>query len=99
MGRWPFLAFPGKARYIGASHVRSLPVTVAEALEQIYASLENDNAEIDARIRDAKAAMAAEGLTVLTVEPGRLAQNNRQGRKIMQSYFKKRGVTVEFSQA
>ncbi|MEI9903749.1 MAG: hypothetical protein WDN06_06975 [Asticcacaulis sp.] len=73
-------------------------MTVAEALEQIYLSLQNDNAEIDARIKDAKDAMAAEGLKVLTVEPSRLAQNNRQGRKIMQSYFKKRGVTVEFAQ-
>ncbi|MEI9902976.1 MAG: hypothetical protein WDN06_02585 [Asticcacaulis sp.] len=41
---------------------------------------------------------AAEGAKVLTVAPSRLAQNNRQGRKIMQSYFKKRGVTVEFAQ-
>ncbi len=74
-------------------------MTAAEALEQIYVSLANDNAEIDARIRDAKAAMAAEGLKTLVVEPSRLAQNNRQGRKIMQSYFKKRGVTVTFSEA
>ncbi len=72
-------------------------MTVAEALEQIYVSLQNDNAEIDARIRDAKAAMVAEGVKVLTVAPSRLAQNNRQGRKIMQSYFKKRGVIVEFA--
>ena len=27
----------------------------------------------------------------------KLAQNNRQGRKLMQSYFKKRGVAVELS--
>jgi hypothetical protein len=30
-------------------------------------------------------------------EPARLAQNNRQGRKLMQSYFRKRGVAVSFS--
>ena len=73
-------------------------MTVAEALEQIYASLQNDNAGIDDCIREAKAAMAAEGLKVLTVEPSRLAQNNRQGRKIMQAYFRKKGVSVAFAE-
>ncbi len=73
-------------------------MTVSEALEQIYASLANDNAEIDARIRDLKTALAAEGVKEAVVEPARLAQNNRQGRKMMQSYFKKRGVTVVFAE-
>jgi hypothetical protein len=73
-------------------------LTVSEALEQIYASLANDNAEIDARIRDLKTALTAEGVKEAVVEPARLAQNNRQGRKMMQSYFKKRGVTVVFAE-
>ncbi len=73
-------------------------MTVSEALEQIYASLANDNAEIDARIRDLKAALAGEGVKEAVVEPTRLAQNNRQGRKMMQSYFKKRGVAVVFAE-
>jgi len=73
-------------------------LTVSEALEHIYASLANDNAEIDTRIRDLKAALAAEGQKAAVVEPARLAQNNRQGRKMMQSYFKKRGVTVVFAE-
>ncbi len=73
-------------------------MTVSEALEQIYASLANDNEEIDARIRDLKTALAAEGQKEAVVEPTRLAQNNRQGRKMMQSYFKKRGVTVVFGE-
>ncbi len=72
-------------------------MTVSEALELIYASLANDNEEIDSHIKALKAAMAAEGLKEAVVEPARLAQNNRQGRKIMQSYFKKRGVTVTFA--
>ncbi|MGZ3298671.1 MAG: hypothetical protein ACXU8U_10850 [Asticcacaulis sp.] len=72
-------------------------MTVSEALEQIYAALANDNAEIDARIRDLKAALTAEGLKEAVVEPARLAQNNRQGRKTMQAYFRKRGVTVVFA--
>ena len=73
-------------------------MTVSEALEQIYASLANDNEEIDARIRDLKTALAAEGQKEAVVEATRLAQNNRQGRKMMQSYFKKRGVTVVFGE-
>jgi hypothetical protein len=71
--------------------------TVAEALEGIYESLANDNAEIDERIKVLKAALAAEGLKEAVFEPARLAQNNRQGRKIMESYFKKRGVVVKFA--
>ncbi|EGF90869.1 hypothetical protein ABI_22810 [Asticcacaulis biprosthecium C19] len=71
--------------------------TVAEALEGIYESLANDNAEIDERIKVLKAALADEGLKEAVFEPARLAQNNRQGRKIMESYFKKRGVTVKFA--
>jgi hypothetical protein len=74
-------------------------LTVAEAMERIYESLANDNAEIDARIKDLKAALTAEGLKEAVVEPARLAQNNRQGRKLMQSYFRKKGVTVVFADA
>ncbi|ESQ73769.1 hypothetical protein [Asticcacaulis sp. AC402] len=73
--------------------------TVAEALEGIYESLGNDNAEIDERIKVLKVALAAEGLKEAVFEPARLAQNNRQGRKIMESYFKKRGVAVKFASA
>lgn len=72
-------------------------MTTAEALEKIYDSLANDNVELDAAIKDLKAALAAEGLKEAVVEPARLAQNNRQGRKLMQSYFKKKGVTVTFA--
>ena len=74
-------------------------MTVAEALEDIYTSLANDNAELDERIKAVKAALVAEGKKELVVEPARLAQNNRQGRKLMQSYFKKKGVTVTFAGA
>ncbi len=74
-------------------------MTVSEALEQIYASLADDNVEIDARIKDLKTALAAEGLKEAVVEPTRLAQNNRAGRKTMQAYFRKRGVTVVFAEA
>ena len=72
-------------------------MTTAEALEKIYESLANDNVELDAAIKDLKVALAADGLKEAVVEPTRLAQNNRQGRKLMQSYFKKKGVTVTFA--
>ena len=72
-------------------------MTVKEALENIYDSLRQDNADIDARIAELKAALISEGKKEVEVEPSRLVQNNRQGRKMMQSYFKKRGVTVVFA--
>ncbi|CAL4868392.1 MULTISPECIES: hypothetical protein [Asticcacaulis] len=72
-------------------------MTVHDALEKIYESLANDNVELDAAIKDLKTALTEEGLKEAVVEPARLAQNNRQGRKLMQSYFKKKGVTVTFA--
>ena len=72
-------------------------LTVAQAFEAVYESLKQDNLDIDQHIDDLKAALAAEGKKEVAVEPARLAQNNRQGRKMMQSYFKKRGVTVTFA--
>lgn len=71
-------------------------LTTEQALENIYASLQNDNADIDAHIQQLKAALVASGQASVAVDCARLAQNNRQGRKIMQAYFKKRGVTVTF---
>lgn len=71
---------------------------IAQALEAIYASLNNNNEALDAHIATLKTAMQAEGMAAVTVEAGRLPQPNRQGRKLMQSYFKKRGVTVNFAE-
>lgn len=68
-----------------------------QALENIYRSLANDNEDIDAHIAALKEAMQARGEKSIAVDPARLAQNNRQGRKMMQSYFKKRGVVVTFA--
>lgn len=71
-------------------------LTLPQALENIYASINNDNADIDAHISGLKTALAASGEKEALIDPARLAQNNRSGRKMMQSYFKKRGVTVTF---
>jgi hypothetical protein len=71
--------------------------SVAEAIEAVYASLRDDNRDLDLKIAALKAAMAREGAKEAVFEPKKLAQNNRQGRKLMQSYFRKKGVTVTFS--
>lgn len=71
--------------------------TVAEATENIYASLKADNAELDAHIAALRAAMAREGSKEAVFDPAKLAQSNRSGRKLMQSYFRQRGVRVTFS--
>ncbi|QPC91751.1 hypothetical protein [Mesorhizobium sp. INR15] len=73
-------------------------LTVAAATESIYASLQADNADIDAHIAALKAALAREGMKEAVFDPTKLAQNNRQGRKFMQAYFRKRGVSVSFSE-
>jgi hypothetical protein len=70
---------------------------VAEATVAIYASLQADNADLDAHIAVLKAALAREGLKEAVFDPGRLAQSNRSGRKLMQAYFRQRGVKVVFS--
>ena len=71
-------------------------VTVSQAIEAIYASIRNDNEELDAHIAALKGAMAREGVREATFETGKLVQPNRQGRKLMQSYFRKKGVAVGF---
>ena len=67
------------------------------ALEDIYTALKNDNEGLDESIIVLKTAMNAHGATSIEVNPARLVQPNRQGRKLMQSYFKQRGVIINFS--
>ncbi|WP_027058684.1 hypothetical protein [Mesorhizobium loti] len=73
-------------------------VTVAEATENIYASLRADNAELDAHIAALKAALTRQGIKQAVFDPTKLAQGNRSGRKLMQAYFRQRGVSVSFSE-
>ena len=72
-------------------------LNVAEATDRIYESLQADNADIDMHIAALKAAMTRAGLKEAVFDPARLVQNNRSGRKLMQAYFRQRGVTVKFS--
>lgn len=73
-------------------------MSVKEALEKTYACLHDNNTGIDAAIAELKAAMVAAGEKSVTMTRVRLPQNNRQGRKILQTYFKKRGVTVVYDE-
>lgn len=69
----------------------------AAIIEDVYTSLANGNEGIDTHIAALKSALAAEGKKTVAVDPNRLVQNNRDGRKRLQAYFRQRGVTVEFS--
>lgn len=71
-------------------------MTTQQAIEAVYEAMFNDNEDINVRIKDLKEAMKAEGVKKAIFDPTRLVQNNREGRKRMQSYFKKRGVVVVF---
>lgn len=72
-------------------------LSLNQAIDNIYQSIRNDNEDLDSHIAALKAAMAREGVKEAVFEPGKLAQSNRQGRKIMQSYFRQKGVKVTFS--
>lgn len=72
-------------------------LTYDAAIENIYASIRADNADLDQHIAALKAVMAREGKAEAVFEPGKLAQNNRQGRKLMQAYFRQKGVKISFA--
>ncbi|KAB2792466.1 hypothetical protein F9K96_04795 [Brucella anthropi] len=71
--------------------------TVAEATDRIYESLQADNVDIDLHIAALKAALERAGLKEAVFDPAKLVQNNRSGRKLLQAYFRQRGVMVKFA--
>lgn len=71
--------------------------SVSQCIDEICASVREDNKDLDQHIAALKAALAREGLKEAVFDPAKIAQNNRQGRKFMQAYFRQRGVTVSFS--
>lgn len=73
-------------------------MTIEQAKEAIYTSFDNDNKDIDMHIATLKRVLADSGLKEAVFQPSRLPLNNREGRKLMQSYFKKRGVMVSFEE-
>lgn len=72
-------------------------ISVTQAVEAIYTSIKNDNEDLDLHIAALKGALAREGAKEAVFETGKLAQPNRQGRKLMQAYFRKKGVAISFS--
>ncbi|WP_420413975.1 hypothetical protein [Roseibium sp.] len=72
-------------------------LTVAEAINRVYESLQADNEDIDIHIEALKSAMKNEGLKEAIIDPTQLVQNNRSGRKLLQAYFRQRGVKVKFA--
>ncbi|MEP3045546.1 MAG: hypothetical protein ABJL55_06455 [Roseibium sp.] len=72
-------------------------LTVADATNRIYESLEADNADLDLHIANLKPVLKREGLKEIVFDPARLVQNNRSGRKLLQAYFRQRGVKVTFA--
>nr|WP_209015146.1 hypothetical protein [Roseibium limicola] len=71
-------------------------MSVADAKNRIYESLQADNTDIDLHIAALKAALKREGAKETDLDPSRLVQNNRSGRKLLQAYFRQRGVMVKF---
>jgi hypothetical protein len=72
-------------------------LSLSAALDAVYQSIKDDNRDLDVHIAALKAVLVREGQSEAVFDPSRLAQNNRQGRKLMQSYFRKRGVAVSFA--
>ncbi len=72
-------------------------MSIEQATEAIYSSMQNDNEDIDLHIKNLKVAIKGAGAKEAIFDTCRLVQSNREGRKRMQSYFKKRGVKVVFS--
>lgn len=69
---------------------------VKQALENVHSALNNNNVGLDAAIAVLKTALTDAGAKTVTMDKTRLPQNNRQGRKMLQTYFRVRGVMVEF---
>lgn len=65
--------------------------------EDIYTAIANENEGLMEAIDALKEVLKEEGTKVAEFEPMRLVQNNRQGRQMMKSFFKKRGVIVKFA--
>jgi hypothetical protein len=70
---------------------------VKQALEAVHAALNDNNTGLDAAIAALKTVLAQTGEKQVQMDQTRLPQNNRQGRKMLQTYFKKRGVAVVYA--
>ncbi len=71
-------------------------MNIEHAIEAIYTSLDNDNEDIDLHIENLKSAMKENEVKEALFKVDRIPVKNREGRKTMQAYFKKRGVKASF---
>ena len=67
--------------------------------ETIYEAMRNENEGLDEALTELKAVLKEQGTKEATFETVKLVQNNRQGRQMMKSYFKKRGIIVKFDKS
>lgn len=72
---------------------------IKQALEVVHTALNNNNDGLDPAIATLKKTLAEAGQKSVEMDRTRLPQNNRQGRKMLQTYFRVRGVTVTFNEA
>lgn len=73
-------------------------MSLEKAIEDIYTAVNSDNEDLDLRIAALKAALTAAGQKDVTFDPSRMTHNNREGRKLMQAYFRKKGIAVKFKE-
>jgi hypothetical protein len=71
-------------------------MSIQQALEAVYTSLNADNEAIDECIVALRKEMQQEKTTEVEIESIKLPVPNREGRNMLKSYFKKRGVKVKF---
>lgn len=71
-------------------------MNIEQATEAIYTSLDNSNADIDLHIENLKNTMKENEAKEALFKVDRIPVKNREGRKTMQAYFRKRGVKVNF---
>lgn len=74
-------------------------LSLDQAIDNICNSVNNDNEDLELHIAALKTALAAAGTKDVVIDPARLTYNNREGRKLMQSFFRKRGIAVTFKGA
>lgn len=73
-----------------------MSAAITQALKDVHTSLHNNNQGLEPAIAVLKTALAEAGQKSVEMQKESLPQNNRQGRKMLQTYFKKRGVVVTF---
>ena len=73
-------------------------MTIETALEGLYEALNKDdnNASVEGALFSLRDAMKDAGEKSVEIENDKLPNNTREGRRMLKSYAKKRGVAVTF---